>query len=624
MTESRLTSIQSPKLPEAQTASARIPGFDARIITLPEKLFHLKHSAEIRGEIIRLKSDGTISLRTDQGDIDIDPQTKQNLSQGQIVEIKIQAGQPPRLAQIRPIREDTQAARLSTTPVDIDLGSSENITSKPDLVIYEDKTHDDYLIAGRPLHLVPTLDYALQQNFYVDNQTLETDFIDSLQNISLISINFITTGIISVSQNLLQDNFNIFLSSDPLKSFPNFEISHFFHESLDEVVGSSPSTLLLSPTLSFYLPLSDKDQFEHKLTIGSFKSIIDSARQRMTFIPSPLNVRIIGSSFPPLIMQDRSFQNQDLPLRTENNLDFLLNKNLRAGMLEASVEATNHSENQHFLRIKIPGSGKDFLFITEDLDQSLPIGTLLEIITSMPSSQNIQNIGFAELITPYSLSTSTIWNTFQDLHQTLLTQSPLIAQNFATLIPNPANLNNFGSAAILFFFVVRNGDIGSWLGEKTIDILRRAGKSDLITRLSQEISGLSRISLEPISQEWKAHSFPMMWDNTIYKLSVFSKRDQTREQDSSQQNGIRFLINLNLSNMGKMQLDALLRKNQLRLDLILRSEYAFSSAMQSEMREVYSDGLKETSLTGELSFQSDPFAWVHITPQTRNEFSQNI
>ena len=80
--------------------------------------------------------------------------------------------------------------------------------------------------------------------------------------------------------------------------------------------------------------------------------------------------------------------------------------------------------------------------------------------------------------------------------------------------------------------------------------------------------------------------------------------------------------------MGKVQLDGLFRPTQStsdtgRLDLVVRTENTFAQSTQSEMRRIYAKALRNTQITGELSFQNNPESWVTIQAEESNTLGLN-
>jgi hypothetical protein len=168
---------------------------------------------------------------------------------------------------------------------------------------------------------------------------------------------------------------------------------------------------------------------------------------------------------------------------------------------------------------------------------------------------------------------------------------------------------------VLFFIAaVRGGDLTQWLGNNAVDALRRGGKTGLLNRLGQESSALNRLAGDPVANDWRAMSLPMMFDNQMHKIALYYKNDSESQQKDQQGKQTRFIFDLSLDALGKVQLDGLFRAK--RFDLIVRTLTPFSLPMQQDMRRIYSGALGETSITGDLSFQNKPEQWVTITPET--------
>src|SRR5690606_20854458 len=102
------------------------------------------------------------------------------------------------------------------------------------------------------------------------------------------------------------------------------------------------------------------------------------------------------------------------------------------------------------------------------------------------------------------------WPLMNDIHQALAQIMPQAAQALGNMTPAPNNPAQLGPAALFFLAAVRVGDLTQWLGGNAVDALRRGGKSGLLNRLSQEGSTLNRLAADPVSQDWRALSLPLM------------------------------------------------------------------------------------------------------------------
>ena len=118
-----------------------------------------------------------------------------------------------------------------------------------------------------------------------------------------------------------------------------------------------------------------------------------------------------------------------------------------------------------------------------------------------------------------------------------------------------------------------------------ISALRRDPRGmQALTRMGRDIAGLQKTDADPVTQDWKALTLPMMWQNDIHKIHMFYRRQHSDQDDDSSDakkgDSTRFIFDLNLDRMGDMQIDGLMKDK--RLDLILRTrEKPFSPPMQA-------------------------------------------
>jgi hypothetical protein len=209
------------------------------------------------------------------------------------------------------------------------------------------------------------------------------------------------------------------------------------------------------------------------------------------------------------------------------------------------------------------------------------------------------------------------WPVMDDLIQTLAHISTASANSLLRAIPSPGNPAQMGPALMLFMAAVRAGDLSGWLSDKKIDVLTRAGKSNLVTQLTQDGSTLSRASAESITGDWRGMMIPIHWQGEVHKTMLYTHQDNSHTSDQTEDGGhTRFIFDLSLSHMGNIQIDGLVRGE--RFDMVVRSEHPFSFTMQSAMRSAYAMALEDTSLHGDITFQGDPRSWVHVIKRTEN------
>ncbi len=205
---------------------------------------------------------------------------------------------------------------------------------------------------------------------------------------------------------------------------------------------------------------------------------------------------------------------------------------------------------------------------------------------------------------------SSLWPAVDDIFQTFFQTTPQAAQILGRIIPSPANPSNMGPAIMLLAAAIRAGDLQGWMGDKKLEMLQKLGKGDLLSRLSGETSSLAANNDTP-STEWKSVPVPILWQNEISKVLFHVRQEPQDDNDEQGDIGTRFIFDLDLTTMGAVQLDGLVRGN--RLDLIVRTKESISYPMQEAMKKAYADALDGTQIYGELGFQGDLKSWMVIT-----------
>lgn len=262
-------------------------------------------------------------------------------------------------------------------------------------------------------------------------------------------------------------------------------------------------------------------------------------------------------------------------------------------------------------------------FILQVPVQDIITGQTLEISAHAPNTATLVTTGVAQTPLPlpgYFLIPGQ-WPLMEDILQSIQQGSFATAQSFSASIPNASRPAQIPPAALFFIAALRAGDISGILGERAQNILKTQGKSGLLSRLTQEGNMINRT--EQNQAEWRSLTLPLAWENEIQKIALHYKHDYP--DDSEEKKGekqTRFIFDLSLTRMGKVQLDGLHKDK--RLNVIIRAENSFSQAMQATMKQAYHSTLEDTDLSGDLSFQNNLDSWVKIAAPRTNEYQDSV
>lgn len=194
------------------------------------------------------------------------------------------------------------------------------------------------------------------------------------------------------------------------------------------------------------------------------------------------------------------------------------------------------------------------------------------------------------------------WAALDDAISALERAAPgLAAQLRADLSPAAAPRL---AAALLFFMGVLKSD-ANWPGDAFGSALAAAGRADLRQRLGSDLSDLRQQATQSAQGDWRIFTLPVLDESGVrpIRLYVRNQREDGKGGGESRQ-GARFVLDLDMSRLGPLQLDGLVRGP--RFDLVLRSHEPFDPAMKAEIAALFHNALDGSGLSGEVAFVSTP------------------
>jgi hypothetical protein len=194
------------------------------------------------------------------------------------------------------------------------------------------------------------------------------------------------------------------------------------------------------------------------------------------------------------------------------------------------------------------------------------------------------------------------WPNLREALNHLARTDPIIAQNvISQAIPQAnAQLSN----SLLFFIVALSlGSIDKWLGQEFTSALRGSGRGALLQALDDDFKSLGRLQGETGGQDWKSLNFPFFDGANLRQMRMFYRRHGTPENEG-QPETTRFVIELNLTRSGQMQLDGLFKAHQ--FNLAIRSHSDLSDAMRMEISRLFTEHMDISGLKGHLTFRTSP------------------
>lgn len=603
--------ISAPVPPPQQSGQV------VQIVSLPEALQNNARAVRLEGEVIAQNKDGSTRIRTSEGDIDMNIRGRQP-QVGQKMEVDIPPGNPPRNVTVRNAppapAPQSQVPPQTTTPTpqpNVPLPQTPvtqqplpqplpetGTAPKPALETYQPPvpgakpttpvaTPPPTLNTGQIVKLVP------MPNVAIPDATLspQTEKVSLQANITAQKTEggLITTLLQAVKSALPQN----IAANIPGLPQTKAEFSPTGIAVLPQASGKPAAIIPAAPTIPGLAGVSEQSvmQTVPSNVVLEAKIIaikLPSGQTQIFTLPQPT------ADKTPIIIAPNDIAAPKTPSAqpiTVNVTGFTAAK-----MPIISMQPAANAPMQNFvLQVQAP---------------MLEAGSQLTITPQITPGASLSN---AAVLPPAwrallpLMQPASLWPVMDDVFQTFLQTTPQAAQILGRIIPSPANPANMGPAIMLFAAALKSGDLQGWMGEKKLEMLQKLGKSSLLSSLSGETSSLSGKSEAP-STEWRSLPIPMLWQNEISKV-MFHVRQEPREDGAPEgETGTRFLFDLDLTRMGSVQLDGLVRGN--RLDLIVRTKDNISVPMQEAMKKAYADALNGTEIFGELGFQGDLKNWM--------------
>lgn len=163
---------------------------------------------------------------------------------------------------------------------------------------------------------------------------------------------------------------------------------------------------------------------------------------------------------------------------------------------------------------------------------------------------------------------------------------------------------------------VRQGKANALVENEPAALALLASKPELLHGIEEGLSSLRQTVTLPGSgvDQWQAYVLPFMVEGREQRLRlvVRDKPEGGPETQRREEEGTRFVIDLDMQVLGPVQLDGLVKGRSKRFDLIIRTHQPMPETLRLGIAEVFINTLDGFGMTGRTSFQAVP---TFIEPQ---------
>ncbi len=194
---------------------------------------------------------------------------------------------------------------------------------------------------------------------------------------------------------------------------------------------------------------------------------------------------------------------------------------------------------------------------------------------------------------------------FENLDALLKAVQPSASpQNLAQLINNVPQPDTKMASGIMFLLSAITGGRVRKLFSDSFDAVTDTAQhtQSAVRALTEMAGGLEQIT-DKNGMRWQSFYIPVFDGHNINQLALHISRDSDRENrnDGEISDDTRFVFDLRLSHLGRMQVDGLLQGKK-NIDVVVRTEMTLPSYMKTEMHHLFASAMELTGMKGSIAF----------------------
>ena len=170
-------------------------------------------------------------------------------------------------------------------------------------------------------------------------------------------------------------------------------------------------------------------------------------------------------------------------------------------------------------------------------------------------------------------------------------------------MPRPTDA--LGAAMMLFVRALRSGEPADWLGDGPLRLLHRHAPH-AAARLGEKFREAARAFDAPPG-EWRTATLPLLGPAGWTPVHLMLRGRRQRRTDAKRaDDAARFVVDVRLSRLGRLQLDGLVPARDPRFDLLVRSEGPLPGEVRDGIRGVFADMTATAGWRGQVGFRAAP------------------
>lgn len=196
------------------------------------------------------------------------------------------------------------------------------------------------------------------------------------------------------------------------------------------------------------------------------------------------------------------------------------------------------------------------------------------------------------------------WASVGDAIATLQKADPAAAQLVMQRLPDLGP--QFAVNLVVMVAAAQTGDMRAWLGDRAVKALEKAGRADLVARLEGDAAeNRVPVTLPQSDGRWQVLTLPLFFGERLERVRITMRRpkDERDQDEGRDEEGLRFLVDVDMSRLGAMQFDGLVKRQAKQFDLIVRSRRELAEPLRRDINGIFVRALEGLGMTGGVAFK---------------------
>jgi hypothetical protein len=169
------------------------------------------------------------------------------------------------------------------------------------------------------------------------------------------------------------------------------------------------------------------------------------------------------------------------------------------------------------------------------------------------------------------------------------------------------------------FRALGRGDMDAWLGVGVSEAITRI-RPDLARALAQDFDAAASSLRENGTQDWRVLTLPILVDGQIERFSWYLRGGPRHSQRQTDDGGneCRFVVEIALSRIGRIQIDGYFAEQARSLQVIVRSERILPVTLEGDLHRLFdtlfADGGELAGFAARLDFRSGADSLIDPRP----------